>query len=114
MKSQLRPAIVLFLVLTLMTGVAYPLANGKVTNLGGGAYGVDVSDLARGRYTFTPVIGGTAAAYRQGFEVHGSQNAAARPVVQEGSSFIDIGPLSATSSTSAAVDLKWSSLAQKR
>src|SRR5712691_647079 len=86
--------------------------------LGNGVYAVDVSDLARGRYTFTPVVNGTAAAYRQGFEVRGS-GAVGKPVIQEHGTYVDlVGTGSASFGTSLttnwegsnSVTLKWSSL----
>src|SRR5712691_10345689 len=72
--------------------------------LGNGVYAVDVSDLARGRYTFTPVVNGTAAAYRQGFEVRGSV-AVGKPVIQEHGTYVDlVGTGSASYGTSLTTD----------
>ena len=82
-------------------------------------FAVDVSDLARGRYAFTPTVSGTAAAYRQAFEVRGS-GAAGKPVIQESAAYLDLASTASAQwvaygygniwSGNSSINLNWSSL----
>ncbi len=70
-----------------LTGVTIKDVSGNVvatrtaTALGNGLYAVDVSDLARGTYSYTPV--GTTSSASGTFEVRGSGTVAGRPAIQE-------------------------------